>query len=118
MGRAQLEVTPPESPKRVICLVKSMVSSLKPYWTQAQKQQTIRLICVSKLEPTQKPVLGANNMPLNVVRQTGVTIQLGGIRDRHKVLVCRGLPQQVLIGINFLTAYKCNGLTLTLTRQQ
>ena len=43
--------------------------------------------CVSKHEPTQKPVLGVKNMPLNVVGETGVTIQLGRIRAQDKVLV-------------------------------
>ena len=62
---------------------------------------------VNKLEPTQKPDLGANNMPLEVVEKTEVTIQLGAIRAQHKVLVCRGLVQQVLIGIDFLAAHKC-----------
>ena len=71
---------------------------------------------INKLEPTQKPVLGANNMPLHVVGKTEVTIQLGGIKARHKVLVCRGLAQQVLIGIDFLTTHKCIiSLTLTLS---
>ena len=46
---------------------------------------------INKLEPALKPVLGANNMPLDVVRETEVTIQLGAIRAKHKVLVCRGL---------------------------
>ena len=46
-------------------------------------------------------------MPLDVVGETKVTIQLGAIRAKHKVLVCRGLAQQVLIGIDFLTAHKC-----------
>ena len=46
-------------------------------------------------------------MPLDVVGKTEVTIQLGGIRAQHKVLVCRGLVQQVLIVIDFLTAHKC-----------
>ena len=82
MGGAQSEVTPPENREGVIGLVKSMVSTLKPYWTQAQKQQlsartyTIKVTHVSKLEPTKKPVLGTNKMPLNVVGETGVTIQL------------------------------------------
>ena len=70
--------------------------------------------CVSKLEPRQKPVLGANNMPPNVVGETGVTTQLGRIRAQDKVLVCCGLLQQVLIGIDVLTAHKCI-LILTLT---
>ena len=60
--------------------------------------------CVSKLEPRQKPVLGAKNMPT----------QLGRIRAQDKVLVCCGLLQQVLIGIDVLTAHKCI-LILTLT---
>ena len=70
--------------------------------------------CVSKLEPTKKPVLGAENMPLKVVGETGVTIQLGGVRAQDKVLVRCGLLQQVLIGIDFLTVHKCI-LMLTLT---
>ena len=53
-------------------------------------------------------------MPLKVVGETGVTIQLGGIRAQDKVLVCCGLLQQVLIGIDFLTVHKCI-LILTLT---
>ena len=61
----------------------------------------------SKLEPPRKPVLGANNMPLDVVGETELTIELGGIKAQHTVLVCRGLPQQVLIGIDFLMAHKC-----------
>ena len=60
--------------------------------------------CVRKLEPRQKPVLGAKNMPT----------QLGRIRAQDKVLVCCGLLQQVLIGIDVLTAHKCI-LILTLT---
>ena len=61
----------------------------------------------SKLEPPRKPVLGANNMPLDVVGETELTIELGSIKAQHRVLVCRGLPQQVLIGIDFLMAHKC-----------
>ena len=70
--------------------------------------------CVSKLEPTKKPDWGAKSMPLNVVGKTGVTIQLGGIRAHDKVLFFCGLLQQVLNGIDFLTAHKCI-LILTLT---
>ena len=53
-------------------------------------------------------------MPLKVVGETGVTIQLGGVRTQDKVLVRCGLLQQVLIGIDFLTVHKCI-LILTLT---
>ena len=59
---------------------------------------------INQREPTQKSALGANNMPLDVVGKTEATIQLEEIRAQHKVLVCRGLVQQVLIGIDFLTA--------------
>ena len=38
--------------------------------------------------------------------ETELTIELGSIKTRHKVLVCRGLPQQVLIGIEFLMTHK------------
>ena len=52
-------------------------------------------------------------MPLKVVGETGVTIQLGRISVQDKV--CCGLLQQVLIGIDFLTVHKCIILTLTLS---
>ena len=61
----------------------------------------------NKLEPPRKAVLGANNMPLDVVGETELTLELGGVKAQHNVLVCRGLPQQVLIGIDFLVAHKC-----------
>ena len=53
-------------------------------------------------------------MPLKVLGETGVTIQLGGVRAQDKLLVRCGLLQQVLIGIDFLTVHKCI-LILTLT---
>ena len=46
-------------------------------------------------------------MPFDVVGETEVTMQLGAIRPKHKVLVCRGLAQQVLIDVDFLTTHKC-----------
>ena len=39
-------------------------------------------------------------MPLKVVGETGVTIQLGGLRTKDKVLVRCGLLQQVLRWLN------------------
>ena len=60
----------------------------------------------SKLEPPRKPVFGANNLPLDV-GETELTLELGSIKAQHKVLVCHGLPQQVLIGIDFLMTRKC-----------
>ena len=62
---------------------------------------------INKLESALKPLLWGNNMPLDVVGETEITTQLGEIRAQHKVLVCRGLAQQMLIGIDFLTAHKC-----------
>ena len=46
-------------------------------------------------------------MQLNVVGETEITTQLGVMTAQHKVLVCRGLAQQMLMGIDFLTAHKC-----------
>ena len=60
----------------------------------------------SQLEPPRKPFLGANNLPLDVGEKV-LTIKLVGIKAQHRVLVCRGLPQQVLIGIDFRMAHKC-----------
>ena len=46
-------------------------------------------------------------MPLDVVGETELTLELGSIKAQHKVIVCRVLPQQVLIGIDFLMTHKC-----------
>ena len=55
-----------------------------------------------KLQPQHKPVLGANNMPLDVLGEEEITLQLGGITAQHRVFVCRGLAQEILVGIDFL----------------
>ena len=114
MGGAQQEVTPPENPKGAFlpCAVNGVKSqALLDTGAEAtiisEDLYSRSKTPINKLEPTQKPVLGANNMPLDVVGKTEVTIQLGGIRAPHEVLVCRGLAQQVLIGIDFLTTHKC-----------
>ena len=39
----------------------------------------------SKLEPPPKPVFGANNLPLDVVGETELTLELGSIKAQHKV---------------------------------
>lgn len=124
MGGAQQEVTPP--PPEIqrghfTCAVNGVKSqALLDNGSEAtiisEDLYSHSKTPINKLEPTQKPVLGANNTPLHVVGKTEVTIQPGGIRARHKVLVCRGLAQQVLIGIDFLTTHKCIiSLTLTLS---
>ena len=41
----------------------------------------------SKLETPRKPVFGANNLPLDVVGETELTLELGSIKAQHKVLV-------------------------------
>ena len=94
-----------------------MVSCPMLYWTLALVQTEATIISddiyhrintdTSKLELPRKPVLGANNLPLDVVGETDWTLELGIIKTKHKVLVCRGLPQHVLIGIDFLMTHKC-----------
>ena len=108
------EVTPPENPKGAFlpCAVNGVKSqALLDTGAEAtiisEDLYSRSKTHLNKLELTQKPVLGANNMPLDVVGKAEVTIQLGGIRAQHKVLVCPGLVQKVLIGIDCLTAHKC-----------
>ena len=60
-----------------------------------------------KLQPQHKPVLGANNMPLDVLGEVENTLQIGGITAQHGVFVCRGLTQEILVGIDFLRTHKC-----------
>jgi len=87
------------------------------YWTLALVQTEATIISdyiyhrintdTSKLEPPRKPVFEANNLPLDVVGETQLMLELGSIKAQHNVLICRGLPQQVLIGIDFLITHKC-----------
>ena len=60
-----------------------------------------------KLQPQHKPVLGANNMPLDVLGEVEITLQFGGVTAQHRVFVCRGLIQEILVGIDFLRAHRC-----------
>jgi len=52
-----------------------------------------------KLQPQHKPVLGANNMPVDVLGEVEITFQLGSVTAQHRVFVCRGLTQEILVGI-------------------
>jgi len=62
--------------------------------------------CTEKLLSQQKPVLGANNMPLDILGSVKVTLKLGGIVAQHMVFVCGGLAPEVLVGIDFLKTHK------------
>ena len=111
MGGAQPKVTPPENPKGIFlpCDVNGVKSqALLDTCAEAaiigEDLYSRSKTHINKLKSALKPSLGANNVPLDVVGETEVIIQL---RAKHKVLVCRGLAQQVLIGIDFLTAHKC-----------
>ena len=63
--------------------------------------------CMEKLLPQQKPILGANNIPLDILGSVKVTLKLGGIVVQHMVFVCGGLAPEVLVGIDFLKTQKC-----------
>ena len=41
-----------------------------------------------KLQPQHKPVLGANNMPFDVLGEVEITLPLGGVTAQHRVFVC------------------------------
>ena len=103
-GRGAGGSNPAQNPKKGIFALWSQwyqVSGLIEHRPRSNNyQRGLILSCISKLEPTQKPVLGAKNMPLKVVGETGVTIQLGGLRTKDKVLVRCGLLQQVLRWLN------------------
>ena len=58
-------------------------------------------------EAQNKTILRANNLLLNIMGKTVVTIQLGGTRTLHKVYVCRDLAQDILVGVDFLKAHRC-----------
>ena len=46
-------------------------------------------------------------MPLDVLGEVEITLQLGGVTAQHRVFVCRGLAQEILVGIDFLRTHKC-----------
>ena len=94
MGGAQPKVTPPENPKEAFlpCDVNGVKSqALLDTGAEAtiisEDLYSRSKTHINKLEPALKLVLGANNMPLDVVGETDATIQLGAIRAKHKVLV-------------------------------
>ena len=58
------------------------------------------------VEAQNKTILRANNLPLNIMGETVVTIQLGGTRTLHKVYVCRDLVQDILVGVDFIKAHR------------
>ena len=59
------------------------------------------------LEAQNKTILRANNLPLNIMGETVVAIQLRGTRTLHKVYVCRDLAQDILVGVDFFKAHRC-----------
>ena len=42
------------------------------------------------LQPHRSPVLGANNLPLDIVGEAKVVLEIGDIKAPHRVYVCRG----------------------------
>ena len=54
---------------------------------------------LGSLQLQQKPVLGAHNLPLDDLGEVEVTLLLGGTTAQCKVFVCRGLTQEILVGI-------------------
>ena len=83
-------------------------------WTLGQKLQLSVKLCIiilkalyANFKPQHKPVLGANNMSLHVLGEVGITLQLSGVTAQHRVFVCRGLTQEILVGIDFLRTHKC-----------
>ena len=94
MGGAQPKVTPPENSKGAFlpCDVNGVKSqALLDTGAEAtiisEDLYSRSKTHINKLEPALKLVLGANNMPFDVVGETDATIQLGAIRAKHKVLV-------------------------------
>ena len=61
----------------------------------------------NKLQRGGRPILGANNKPLDICGTTTLEINLGGKSYEHVVYVCNDLAQQLLLGADFLKANEC-----------
>ena len=114
MGGAHLEMTPPGSSEGVFvsCLLNGVqCQALIDSGAQAKvvSESLFNHIRSSTtfVQPQQKHVLGANNLPLDGTGEADVVIQLGGVTAQHRVYICRGLAQELLIGIDFFKAHKC-----------
>ena len=70
-------------------------------------ESLFKSIASLSLEAQNKTIIGAINLPLNIMGETVVTIQLGGTRTPHKVYVCRDLAQDILVGVDFFKAHRC-----------
>ena len=54
-----------------------------------------------------RPVVAANGEELEVLGLGEVTLQVGGLRTAHTVLVTRGVTQECLLGADFLSHHHC-----------
>ena len=61
----------------------------------------------ASLHEVRESVVSANGQPLNVLGRCGVRFQLGGVDVIHPVLVAGDITQDCLIGIDFLSKYRC-----------
>ena len=59
------------------------------------------------LRQSERNIVGANNMPLNVVGVAETEKLFGGASVKHDVLVCDDLAQMLLIGVDFLKPHNC-----------
>ena len=60
-----------------------------------------------RLETATQPVVAANGEELQLVGQSPVSLQVGGLRVSHTVLVARGVTQECLLGADFLSRHGC-----------
>ena len=52
-------------------------------------------------------MLGANNLPLDIVGEAMVVLEIGDVKATHRVYVCTGLSHDLLVGIDFFRGHKC-----------
>ena len=74
--------------------------------------------CLIKTGGPQTETVGANGMPLDVLGQTTLTVQLGDFQVEQDFLVVRDLSVDCLLGANFLTRHDalidCGRMEMTL----
>ena len=60
-----------------------------------------------RLDTATQPVVAANGEELQLLGQSPVSLQVGGLCVSHTVLVARGVTQECLLGADFLSRHGC-----------
>ena len=70
-------------------------------WKRARESHQLQLL------PPVRSVVAANGEDLDLLGQSEVTLGIGGLVEKHMILVANGLTQECLLGADFLMQHSC-----------